>query len=95
MIKQPGKKDSKKWGYSLNLVKPTITVSDTKISRRKALELADDAEAFGAHIFGRHYPGYIFDNCEVKVSDFVSGVYVYAQLHKEPAPKKTRRRHRE
>jgi hypothetical protein len=96
ILKQPGKKRTKKWGYSLNLKKPTITVSNTKISRRKAHELAGDAEAFAPHIFGQHYPAYTFDECTVKVSDFVSGVYIYARLHKEPPKKKPRgRRKRE
>jgi hypothetical protein len=92
MMKQPGKKNSKKYGYSLNLKKPTITVSDTKMSRRKAEELAGDAEAYAPLIFGRQNPEYLLDGCEVRVSDFVSGVYIYAKLHKEPPLKSKRRK---
>ena len=82
------------YSCSRNLKDPTITISDTKLSKRQAQRLAEDVESSAPEIFGRLYPAYEYNDCRVARSDFVAGVYVYARLHREPKekPKKVRRK---
>lgn len=78
----PRFKSEKRWVCSKNLIDPTVTVSDTKISRRRAARLAHDAEAFGKELFEHLYPGYRFNDIEVKTSAYVSGAYIYAKMRR-------------
>lgn len=66
---------------SKNLVKPKVTVSDYKISRAQARKIAE-GRLDPMKLFKKLYPGYEFNTCEVKTSDFVSGCYLYVKLHK-------------
>ncbi len=66
---------------SKNLIKPKITVSDWKISRSKARKIAE-GRLDPMKLFQRLYPGYTFNTCEVKTSEYVSGCYLYVKLHK-------------
>ena len=85
MLKEP--KGGKRWAASKNLVDPKITESDTKISKRKVERMAQDFEEVPARIFGKLFPGYTFDACQVRFSAFVSGAYVYAHMHREAKEK--------
>ncbi len=67
---------------SRNLKEPKPTISDTKLSMRKAERLALDVEANGIEIFKKLYAGCELLECEVKHSDYVAGVYIYARLWK-------------
>ena len=53
-----------------------------KISRRKAARLAHDADAYGKDLFEHLYPGYIFNDVEIKSSSYVDGVYIYARMRR-------------
>ncbi len=66
---------------SKNLVKPKVTVSDYKISRAQARKIAE-GRLDPMQLFKKLYPGYEFNTCEVKTSDYVSGCYLYVKLHK-------------
>ena len=92
MTKEPN--GGKRWAASRNLVDPKITVADTKISKRKVEEMAQDFDAMPAVIFGKLFPDYVFNDCTVKYSDFVAGAYVYAQMHREAAapPRKPKKK---
>lgn len=73
----------RRWGRSKNLIEPPQTVSDRRISRRRAAKIAADVQYDGRAIFERVYPGYrCVEDPEVKYSDFVSGAYIYARLRK-------------
>lgn len=76
----------KRWAASKNLVDPKITEADTKISRRKVEQMAEDFEAKPAAIFAALFPEYSFNECAVRYSDFVAGAYIYAKLHRKAAP---------
>jgi hypothetical protein len=82
ITKQPA--NSKHWQGSKNLAEPKVTVSDTKISLRKAERIAHDITNEAPRIFAKPFPDCDFDECIVKRGDFVSGVYIYAKLHKTP-----------
>ena len=78
----PRFKSEKRWASSKNLVEPTVTVADTKISRRKAARLAHDADAYGKELFEHLYPGYLFNDIEIKASAYVAGAYIYARMRR-------------
>ena len=72
-------KHARMWSASRNLKQPKVTVSDTAVSRRRAQRMGMDyaeAEAF----FQRCNPAYRMTFQEVKFSDDVAGVYLYARF---------------
>lgn len=92
MTKEPN--GGKRWAASKNLVEPKITEADTKISRRKVEQMAEDFEAKPAAIFAALFPEYSFNECAVRYSDFVAGAYIYAKLHRKAAPPQKQKKKR-
>ena len=82
LMKEP--EGAKRYFCSRNLKEPVITVSDTKLSIRKAERIAQSAEESAPAIFAKLYPDHEFLDCQVKRSDFVAGVYIYVRLRKLP-----------
>jgi len=80
LMKEP--EGAKRYFCSRNLKEPVITVSDTKLSLRKAERIAQSAEECAPAIFTKLYPDHEFLDCQVKRSDFVAGVYIYVRLRK-------------
>ena len=78
----------RRWAASKNLKDPVETVSDRKISRRRAADIAAEVHKNGRAIFEALYPGYrCAEEPVVKYSDFTPGAYIYARLRKiEAAP---------
>lgn len=71
------------WGHSRNLKEPTVTVSDRKVSRRRAALVARDVLQYGRQILEQIYPGYRCEaEPEVKFSDFVAGAYMYVRMRR-------------
>lgn len=87
----------RRWGHSKNLADPVETVSDRKVSRRRAAAIAVDVQNNGRAIFEAIYTGYrCVENPVVRFSDFVGGAYIYARLRKaDAAPPWERGRRRE
>lgn len=84
MTKEPN--GGKRWAASRNLVDSKITEADTKIGKRKVEQMAEDFENAPAKIFGKLFPDYDFNDCTVKFSTYVAGAYIYARMHRRPAP---------
>lgn len=79
----PDGKRLRRWGHSQNLKEPDVTVSDRKLSRRRAAKIAMDVVQNGVEIFEKLYPGYkCVETPVVKFSEFVAGAYIYARLRK-------------
>lgn len=73
----------RRWGRSKNLAEPTETVSDRKVSRRRAAKIAADVQKDGTAIFEKLYPGYkCVETPVVRYSDFAAGAYIYARLRR-------------
>lgn len=73
----------RRWGHSKNLRAPVETVSDRKISRRRAARVAADVQQYGRAIFEGLYPGYqCVEEPVVRYSDFVAGAYISARLRR-------------
>lgn len=97
VAKEP--RGGKRWCASRNLKEPQITIADTKLSKRQAERLAQDVEEAAPLIFGKLFPDYEFNDCEVRRSEFVAGAYIYARMHRTKAPppkkrEKTRKKER-
>lgn len=79
--------DSKRVCTSRNLKKPTIVPNDTKITRRKAEQIARGEVLDNEFFEGLEKFEYEFTDVEIKRPDpefenFVSGCYMYARLRK-------------
>ena len=87
----------RRWGHSKNLKAPPETVSDRRMSRRRAAKIAADVQHEGRAIFEKLYPGYsCVETPVVKYSDFVPGAYIFARLRKiDTAPPWARARRRD
>lgn len=81
-------KRARRWGRSKNLRMPAETVSDRKVSRRRAAIVAAEVQGEGRAIFEKIYPGYrCVEEPTVRYSDYIAGAYIYARLRKiEPEP---------
>lgn len=88
----------RRWACSKNLEEPVVTVSNRKVSRRRAALVAQDVQQYGKEIFERLYPGYqCVEEPSVRYSDFIAGAYIFARLRRVDARKpweraRTRRR---
>lgn len=76
------RRGKRKWSCSKNLKKPEEKVSDRKISRRRAAQIAQDVQNNGREILEKIYPGYRCERVEVRYSDFVAGAYIYARMRR-------------
>ena len=76
----------RRWAGSKNLKEPAVTVSERKISKRRAAAVAADVMAEGRAIFEKLYPGYqCVEAPRVSYSDFVPGAYIFARLRRVDA----------
>jgi len=73
---------NKRWCASRNLENPKITVADYKITKRKVEKIARN-ENCASDIFQQLYKGYVFNDINIKYSDFVSGAYLYVRMRRE------------
>lgn len=79
ITKEKGSKTMKRYTPSRNLKQPTVTESDTKLTRRRAEKIAKE-EISAQEIFEKWHKDYQFNDMQVKFSDFVSGAYLYVRM---------------
>lgn len=72
----------KRWYGSRNLTKPKVTVSDWRMSRGRVAKAVEEIAEGPGSVFNWAYPGYELVDFEVRSSEFVSGVYLYARMRK-------------
>ena len=82
LIKQ--QKHRRKWATSRNLKKPSVRVSNTKVSNARVKRIAQDFENEAKAVMEKLYPGYVFVGAKVFYSDIVSGVYIRTVMRKMP-----------
>ena len=70
------------WSGSRNLKKPREHVSDSKMSNRKVKTIAMNFQALAREIMERTYPGYVYEDGHVYISDMVDGVYIRCVMRK-------------
>ena len=80
-----GKRDKgrHRYMYTRNLRKPVETVSRTRISRRMAERIREDADIQGEAIFRKRYPGLRLEDLAVRQSDWMPGCYIYARMRRD------------
>lgn len=66
--------------YTRNLRQPIITESKTRISRRQAELIREDADLQAEVIFRKKWPGCILESVELKQTDWMPGCYISARL---------------
>ncbi|UPW82749.1 hypothetical protein [Lysinibacillus sp. Ag94] len=91
LVKEKGPKTAKGYTPSRNLKQPKVTVSDTKLTRRRAAKIA--TEEIGAQeIFEKMYKNYQFKQMEVSFSEYVSGAYINVYMKRIDKPINHKRR---
>lgn len=77
-----GKRDTgrHRYYYTRNLKKPTMTESRTRISRRQAELIREDADLQGEVIMRKKYPSKVMEALEVRQTDWMPGCYIYARM---------------
>lgn len=88
--RRSGKK-TKRYTISRNMKKPKETVSDTKMTRKRAERIAC-GEVNIQELFEKLYPKYQFLDVETRFSDFTSGAYIYVRMKRIEPIINTRRR---
>lgn len=66
---------------SRNLKKPKITISDYKISKRQAFNIAA-GKINPFSLFQKLYPGYSYSEHRCHGSEYIDGCYIYIKMHK-------------
>lgn len=75
-------KSQKTYGYSQNLEKPKIAISDTAITISKSKKIARSKE-LAMNTFKKMHPKHELLNIDVKFSEFLAGAYIYVRMRKE------------
>ena len=68
--------------FTRNLKKPVVTENRTKISRRQAERIREDADMAGEIILRKKYPGLTLESLEIRQTDWLPGGYIYARLRR-------------
>lgn len=76
-------KTQKRWYASRGLRRPKVTVADKKISKARAEKIARDFEGDGRKILEKLHKGYKVLDLEVRTSEWMPGVYIYATLGRD------------
>lgn len=78
---RPGERS---YSTSKNIIRPKVTTSDNKLSRRRASMIAADVRIAGNEIFEKLFDGYrLVERARVDVSTFVAGAYIYAKMRRK------------
>ena len=78
---------------SRNIIRPTVTTSDSRLSRRRAALIAADVRMNGQEIFETLFKGYrMSEDAKITVSDFTAGAYIYAKLRRIDSKQQNRPR---
>lgn len=76
------KPGTRKWRASKNLIHPVPKSRDVKVTNARVRKIAYGFENEAKTIMEKLYPGYVYQDIEVKYSDYVPGVYIRCVLRK-------------
>ena len=82
MQDRPPKKGVKRYRTSRNLKQPIRRARDAKMTNSRVKRIAYDFENQAKEVMEKLYPGYVLQQCSVRYSDIVSGVYIRCVLRK-------------
>ena len=76
------KKNARRWRGSKNLVHPIPRARPAKISNARVRRITYDFKNEAKQVMEKLYPGYVMQECHVRYSDYVPGVYIRCVLRK-------------
>ena len=82
MQDRPPKKGVKKYRTSRNLKQPIRRTRDAKMPNSRVRRIAYDFENQAKTVMEKLYPGYVLQQCSVRYSDVVAGVYIRCVMRK-------------
>ena len=82
MQDRPPKKGVKRYRTSRNLIHPVPRSRPAEVSNARVRKIAFDFEGQAKGIMEKLYPGYVMQDCVVRYSDIVPGVYIRCVLRK-------------
>lgn len=82
MQDRPPKKGVRKYRPSKNLKQPVVRARDAQMPNSRVCRIAYDFQNQAKEVMEKLYPGYVMQDCKVKYSDIVAGVYIHCVLRK-------------
>ena len=79
---RPEKKGVRKWVPSKNLTQPVPGSRDAKMPNSRVRRIAYDFKNIAKEVMEKLYPRYVFQECEVRYSDVIDGVYIRCVMRK-------------
>lgn len=76
------KKGVRKWRGSKNLQQPVTRSRDAKITNSRVKRIAHDFRNEAKEVMEKLYPGYRLQDCQVRYSDMIDGVYIRCVLRR-------------
>lgn len=73
---RPERPGVRKWRGSRNLKQPVRRSRDARMPNSRVKRIARDFRNEAKIVMERLYPGYVFQDCQVRYSDIVDGVYI-------------------
>lgn len=83
---RPEKPGVRKWRGSKNLTQPEPRSRDANMPNTRVKKIAHSFRNEAKEIMEKLYPGYVLQDCQVRYSDFVDGVYIRCVLRKKEEP---------
>ena len=83
MQDRPPKKGVRKYRPSKNLTQPVTRARDAQMPNSRVRRIAYDFQNEAKEVMEKLYPGYVMQECKVKYSDIVCGVYIHCVMRKE------------
>lgn len=77
------KKGVRKWRASKNLIHPEPRGRDADMPNSRVRRIAFDFRNEAKEVMEKLYPGYCFQDCKVKYSDMIDGVYIRCVLRRK------------
>ena len=79
---RPEKPGARKWRGSKNLKQPVRRSRDARMPNSRVRRIAYDFRNEAAEVMEKLYPGYRLQDCQVRYSDIVDGVYIRCVLRR-------------
>ena len=79
---RPEKPGVRKWRGSRNLKQPVPRSRDARMPNSRVKRIALDFRNEAKEVMEKLYPGYVFQDCQVRYSDVVDGVYIRCVLRR-------------
>jgi hypothetical protein len=79
---RPEKPGARKWRGSRNLKQPVRRSRDARMPNSRVRRIAYDFRNEAAGVMEKLYPGYRLQDCQVRYSDIVDGVYIRCVLRR-------------